>query len=198
MKRITKAIIPALLLSISLINGCSTRSDVQAKQTDTTQEAPAQTDKITEETYIPYTFTAQSSMEYPPDSSLVCWLIEEFDENYGNNCALIYGKLKTLFGEPVYETEDNENLYSYCILATSKDGDTVYLDVYEGPSGPAIGGMHDEETLKAAQALTSYIWQAEASDYECTSYYPDTLSAVTMGVRDGIPYYEEKRIFYIN
>lgn len=173
MKKIIKPIILVFILSIYLINGCGVRSTKQMEEPD-----------------MPYTFSAESTTDNLPSGGQICSIIENFDKDYMNNCALIYGKLKTLFGEPLYETEDNENLYSYCIRAESETGSVVYLEVYSGSSGPAIGG-DSVNGQDAAKVLVDYIWQAEASDYECKSYYMDTLSEITMGVRDGIPYYEE-------
>lgn len=193
MKKTTKPIILLFFLSIYLLSGCSVRSAGQTEQPDETETA--QTSDFTEESDMPYTFTAENTPDNLPGGGQICLIIENFDKDYMTNNALVYGKLKTLFGEPLYETEDNENLYSYCIRATSKDGDIVYLDVYSGPTGPAIGGDSrddmNEKRKEAAAVLVEYIWQAEASDYECTSYYMDTFSKVTMGVKDGVPYCEE-------
>ena len=62
------------------------------------------------------------------DSSKLYNFIEGFAD-YKNQFSLIYGKIKALFGQPIYETENLENLFSYCILATSEEAD---LD------GPAV------------------------------------------------------------
>ena len=136
MKKTAKPIILVLFLSIYLLSGCSVRSAGQTEQ----QNETAQTSNFTEESDMPYTFTAENTPDNLPGGGQICLIIENFDKDYMTNNALVYGKLKTLFGEPLYETEDNENLYSYCIRATSENGDIVYLDVYSGPTGPAIGG----------------------------------------------------------
>ena len=74
---------------------------------------------------------------------------------------LCLGQLKTLFGEPLYITEDLEDQYSYCISATDESGKKIYLHAYSGPSGPAIGGNHDEDSRQAADELAKLITGAE-------------------------------------
>ncbi len=53
----------------------------------------------------------------------------------------------------------------YCILATSEEGEEVYVDIYCAGSGPAVGGMQDEKSGKAAKALVDYVWKAEPVNY---------------------------------
>lgn len=108
--------------------------------------------------------------------------------------VLCLGQLKTLFGEPLYITEDMEDQYAYCILAVSKEGKEVYLHVYNGPSGPAIGGKHDSDSLAAADELAELITSAEASDYEYEGVYWDGPCIVREGVRNGVPYMEEEEL----
>lgn len=108
------------------------------------------------------------------------------------NTILCLGQLKTLFGEPLYITEDMEDQYAYCILAQKEDGKEVYLHVYSGPSGPAIGGRHDSDSHEAADELAGLITGAGASDYEYEGVYWDGPCIVSEGVRDGAPYYEEE------
>lgn len=111
-----------------------------------------------------------------------------------NKDVLCLGQLKTLFGEPLYMTEDMEDQYAYCILAISKDGKEVYLHVYNGPSGPAIGGGHDSDSIAAADELTELITSANASDYEYEGVYWDGPCIVREGVRNGVPYSEEEEL----
>lgn len=140
-----------------------------------------------------YTFSAVQEQDFLAGTSKIYRLINGFDD-YGNKCARIYGNLRTLFGDPLYETENNEDLYSYCIAAVSDTGNTVYLNVYSGPTGPAIGGTAGKEPLQAAQALASYINSARPSDYECQSYYLDGPCVLRMGVQNGTPFYEESAL----
>lgn len=74
-----------------------------------------------------YTFQSVKDTEKLTGSSGLCHFIESFAD-YENQFALICGKIKALFGQPIYETENLENLFSYCILATSEEGEEVYLD----------------------------------------------------------------------
>lgn len=120
--------------------------------------------------------------------------IVELSPTYWENSVLCLGQLKTLFGEPLYITEDMEDQYAYCILAESKDGKEVYLHVYRGPSGPAIGGKHDSDSSAAADELVELITSAKASDYEYAGVYWDGPSIVRAGVRNGVPYSEEEEL----
>lgn len=131
-----------------------------------------------------------SEMDY---SSWICSIFG-FDADYNNNMALFPGKLKFLFGEPSYITEDFENFLSYVIDATDESGNTLLLSVYSAGSGPAIGGFpqKDEKAYqKAANELAAYIRQADVADYEYEGYYMDGPCKIKMGVKNGKPYYEE-------
>lgn len=83
-----------------------------------------------------------------------------------------------------------ENLFSYCVSATSEDGTTVYLDVYCA----AIGGKQDKVSKEAAQDLTAYIRQAEPVDYSCRCYYMDGPTVLDIGIKDGHPFYHEEEL----
>ena len=107
--------------------------------------------------------------------------------------TLVLGQLKTLFGEPLFISKDFENLYEYMLCAETPDGERIYLSVYCGPTGPAIGGnSHDEKTVVAAKALSEYIISAEAADYELEGFYMDGPCKIVMGVKDGKPYMNEE------
>lgn len=71
-----------------------------------------------------------------------------------------------------------ENLFSYCILTTSEEGEEIYLDIYCAGSGPAVGGMSDDKSRKAAKALVDYVRQAEPADYTHKAYYLDGPTAL--------------------
>ena len=100
-----------------------------------------------------------------PMGSKICNIINGFPDDYSEQEALTYGRLRKLFGEPLYESEDLEEQYSYCISA-ARDGKTVYLEVYSGSSGPAIGGEQNKDSRDAAHELIALIQQAEAADYD--------------------------------
>lgn len=139
---------------------------------------------------MPYTFQSVKSMEILTDSSKLYNFIEDFSD-YGNQFSLICGKIKALFDQPIYETKNLENLFSYCILATSEE---VYLDIYCAGSGLAVGGISDEKSRKAAKALVDYVRQAKAIDYAYKAYNLDGPTALEFGIKDGTPYYNETEL----
>lgn len=113
-----------------------------------------------------------------------------YDDKSAEYHSFFIGQVLNLFGEPDYTTENNEDLYSKAVSAEDKDGNVIYLEVYYGQSGPAIGGdVRDEESRKAADALAEYIMSAEPKDFEYTSVYEDFDVTVRMGVENGKPYY---------
>lgn len=118
-------------------------------------------------------------------------IIDGFPSDYNEQKVLIYGKLKTLFGDPLYEEKDVENQYTYGLVTTTEDGREIFLHAYNGPSGPAIGGQKDEESRKAAYQLLEMIQQAAPTDYDYAGYYLDGPSRIQGGIRNGVPYYEE-------
>lgn len=140
-----------------------------------------------------YTFESVEDTEKLSLSSKICNLIESYAD-YGNQFSLVCGKIKSLFGQPVYETENLENLFDYCILATSEEKEAVYLNVYCAGTGPAIGGENNEASKKAAEALMDQILQAEPVDYAQKAYYMDSPTVVEYGIKDGVPYYKESEL----
>lgn len=140
-----------------------------------------------------YTFEAMKDEEKLVSTSKICSIIDGFAD-YNKKLTLVYGKIKALFGQPVYESENLENLFSYCVMATPEDGESVYLEVYCAGSGPAIGGRHNEACEKAAKALVDYIWQAEPADYEQKGYYMDGPTVLEFGIKNGVPYYNESEL----
>lgn len=115
------------------------------------------------------------------------------DEKY----ALFYAKLRTVFGEPDYTSDDYENMYSYDIMAVGENGDSFYLEVYHGASGASIGGKpfdiskeQEKVYINAADELIALIEIAEPSDYTWEGIYEDIPEKVKYAVKDGI-FYEE-------
>ena len=139
-----------------------------------------------------FEFKAESKDKLPMGSK-ICNIIDGFPKDYSEQTALVYGRLRKLFGEPLYESEDLEEQYSYCISAV-RDGKTVYLEAYSGSSGPAIGGEQDKDSRDAASELVRFIQQAEAANYDYRGDYYDGPSEVRMGVKNGVPYFEENEI----
>lgn len=116
-------------------------------------------------------------------------IMEKFEDD-----VLCLGQLKTLFGEPLYTTKDLEDQYAYCILAVTESGKEIYLHVYSGPTGPAIGGRQEKDSKEAADALAELIVQAKPSDYEYEGFYFDGPSIVKVGIRNGQPYWQEEEV----
>lgn len=126
------------------------------------------------------------------NGSKIINIIDGFPSDYSEQTVLIYGKLKTLFGEPLYEEKDLENQYTYLVTTTTEDGREIFLHAYSGSTGPAIGGQHDEESRKAAYQLSEMIQQAAPTDYDYIGYYLDGPCRIQQGIKNGIPYYEEE------
>lgn len=137
-----------------------------------------------------YTFQSVENSGKLVMSSKICSILDGF-KDYDQKFTSAYGRIKALFGKPVYETENLENLFSYYISAVSEDGETVYLEIYCAGSGLAVGGKQNELSRKAARALVDYIWQAEPVDYAHKAYYMDGPVVVDFGIKDGVPYYNE-------
>ncbi|MCH5258010.1 MAG: hypothetical protein J1D87_12005 [Lachnospiraceae bacterium] len=112
----------------------------------------------------------------------------KYDSTYQ---SLFIGQLLTLFGSADYVTENNEDLLSYVVAAEDEAGNVIYLNAYYGPSGPAIGGIANDEAYEnAAGELAELIMSAKASDFELSSVYEDLGISLKMGVKDGQAYYD--------
>ena len=101
------------------------------------------------------------------------------------------GQAITLFGQPDRIENDYEDMFETGVKAKDKDGNIIYLYIYHGPSGPAIGGADDENSRRAAEELTSLIVNASPADYDWEGTYEDFNITIKMGVRNGVPYYED-------
>lgn len=95
----------------------------------------------------------------------------------------------TLFGEADYMTENNEDMCSWAVSAKDQSGHEFYLEIYYGSSGPAIGGNDEEGCEKATDELVKLIMSAQSSDFQLDSVYVDIPAKVSMGVKDGQPFY---------
>lgn len=181
MKKVTFPL--ALLLAAVMITGCSgkipSETRISASQSEISQ--------LNEEDNM-YNFKACSPDLLTYGGSKIRNLYEDKPSEYH---SLFIGQVLSRFGEPDYVTEDNENLFSKAVSAEDKNGNTVYLEIYYGPSGPAIGGdVSSEECRKAADELAEFIMSAEPKDFEYKSVYEDFGVTVTMGVENGKPYYQ--------
>lgn len=137
-----------------------------------------------------YQFKAVDDQEKIMGSKILN-IIDGFPSDYSEQKVLIYGKLKTLFGDPLYEEKDIGNQYAYGLVTTTEGNSEIFLHVYNGSSGPAIGGQQDEESRKAAYQLLEMIQQAAPTDYDYVGYYLDGPCRIQEGIKNGVPYYEE-------
>lgn len=112
------------------------------------------------------------------------------------NPALIYGKLQAFFGKSPYETEDFEDQYTYYISTRNSEGKPLFLYAYSGSFGPSVGGMGDVESLEAAKALVEMLQQIPPVDYDYEGSYNDGpyKIKISMGIQDGIPYFNEENM----
>lgn len=111
------------------------------------------------------------------------------DEALAEYHGLFIGQIVTLFGDKE-TTENNEELLDYTIAAEDKNGKVIYLTLYYGASGPAIGGFDGDEYMAAAEELEKLVRTTEPIDYECASVYEDLGMTIRMGTRNGRGFYE--------
>lgn len=103
--------------------------------------------------------------------------------------GLFLGQVVTLFGAESL-TENNEDLISHAVAAENENGDVIYLEVYYGPSGPAIGGQDGENYEEAAKELEDIIRNTVPIDFEAASVYEDVGVSIRMGTKNGKGFYE--------
>lgn len=104
--------------------------------------------------------------------------------------CLFVGQVIAMFGDKNL-TDDMEALLSYVVAAEDPAGNVIYLEVYYGPSGPAIGGESGDNYLKAAEELEQVIRGMTPADYVHECVYEDYDITIRMGIKDGKPFYEE-------
>ncbi len=104
--------------------------------------------------------------------------------------ALFLGKVMTVFGQPDWMDTDWENMYSYLIVTEDEQGNKIYLEIYHGPSGSAIGGQ--DINKQVAEELAQIILSAKPTDYEWKSVYEDIPVNVKYTVKDGKAYIESE------
>jgi hypothetical protein len=85
-----------------------------------------------------------------------------------------------------------DNAFSYLFEVTAETGETWTLTAYEGPSGPAFGGLmvHPLENA-AAEALLALIERTPPADFEVVLSAPEYESRITYGCRAGDCYWRE-------
>ena len=114
----------------------------------------------------------------------------EYDDSPAH--SLFIGQVITCFGEPDYVTENNEDLCSWSVVASDEAGEEINLEIYYGPSGPAIGGPDGAKAKSAADELVKIIKEAKPSEFHYESIYEDMGVKVKMGVKNGVPYYDSE------
>ena len=119
--------------------------------------------------------------------------ILDLSPQYVEETTKLHGKVLALFGEPPHSTKSLEDVYCYVICAKDKDGNEEYFSVYEGSSGPAIGGTGSDEV---ALELKEKILNAQPVDYDYEGYYFDGPTLVKRGVKNGEAYCSEEEISF--
>ncbi len=111
-----------------------------------------------------------------------CCRVYEQD-SYIEKSALFYGKLRTVFGEPVITS--HETMYSYDIVAIDENGNKFYFEIYDDLCYASIGTPYDlsSDCKQAISELIEFIESAEPSDYiwECYNDTPITIISVKDG-----------------
>ncbi|MEJ8302703.1 hypothetical protein [Saccharibacillus sacchari] len=112
----------------------------------------------------------------------------------GEESAKFRGSLLTLFGEPLYQSDNAEDAYHY-VIEVSNDTSKWNFMVYHGPSGPAIGYDQKENqpnVLESAKTLLEKIRETSPSDFNEVVYYEDFGSKITYGCKNGEYFYKEE------
>ena len=118
--------------------------------------------------------------------------IHEDIGSYGREIAAFRGAALQLFGEPLWTTDLSDEAYTYVIEATDEQGNSWLLSLYEGPSGPAIGGnIRDQSILAVAEELSELLQRTLPADFEAITYSMDFDITIRYGCKDSSCYYEE-------
>ena len=138
-----------------------------------------------------YSFSAQKDETELLGSSKIdnLELFSEYNE------VQIQGRMKALFGEPLYETENFEDAYTYVIRATASEGTNIYFTVYQGGSGSAIGAKSNSKQLQdALRDFKQLLKDTVPADFLYEGYYMDAYVKIKQGIQNGIPFFEETEI----
>jgi hypothetical protein len=122
------------------------------------------------------------------------WVRYQIDPGFklSEYMARFRGAVGACFGDPEHTSSLADEAFSYFIEATDEQGNVWILNVYEGASGPAIGGDRRVEGIfDAAEALIDLIEATPPVDYEAVVYDDDTDWTIRYGCKDGDCYYEE-------
>ena len=108
--------------------------------------------------------------------------------------AIIEGKMLTVFGSPIWQSDNYENSFNYIIKATSEDGRSVIFSVYNMGAIHIGSNQQDDYATEAANALIEYVKSAEPTDYERTVYYLDFLLQLDISVKNGVVTIDQSEI----
>lgn len=97
-------------------------------------------------------------------------------------CALVLGKIYSLFGEPT-SGSDFDDFYYYEIIAEAPGRDTAKLIIHEHNSAPSV--TYNEGFEDAAQALVETINAAKPADYEYSGKEMESFHMITYFAADG-------------
>lgn len=117
----------------------------------------------------------------PPDGLRLFLCGGEREYASYDECALVLGKLYSLFGEPTLKA-DFDSTYTYEIVAEAS-GKTAYLTIEEHNNATAI--FCSEDAKDAAYALAEAINAAKPADYEYSYKEMESFHLITYFVKDG-------------
>jgi len=112
-----------------------------------------------------------------------------------HNEVKIQGILRTLFGEPLFESDNYEDAYCYMIEAIDSENSndlSLHFYVYQGSSGCAIGGLSLSTQMKEAiNQFKELLKNTEPSDFMYEGYYMDAFVKIRQGIQNGEIIYEK-------
>jgi hypothetical protein len=137
-------------------------------------------------------FVSSKNLDLCAGTSKIINIADSFS---GEEETKIRGQLLTLFGEPVYNTQNLEDAYSYVVLAADENEKQCILHVYCGSTGSAIGGDNNIQGIyDIAEKLKHYIKQANTTDFEYESYYIDGPAKIYQKIENGNIIFSEMEI----
>ena len=139
-----------------------------------------------------YQFTALKDIKdyYPGQKIMNLQLFTEYNE------VKIQGILRTLFGEPLYETDNYEDAYCYMIKADDMSGKSVLFSVYQGSSGCAIGSVNNViDMFEAIDEFKELVRKTKPLDFVYEGIYRDSSAKIRQGIQNGQIIYEEKDLY---
>ncbi|MBD5113155.1 MAG: hypothetical protein HDT42_11595 [Ruminococcaceae bacterium] len=129
---------------------------------------------------IEWTFKKERHKTSSEERIFLCGGEGEFADY--KECALILGKIYSLFGEPTLDAFYDCS-YTYEIIAEAPGKETANLTIEEYNNAAAI--IYSAECESAAQALAKMINSAEPADYEYNIKGMESFQMITYFARDG-------------